>query len=142
MTHLVFVYGTLKEGFPNFHVNAGRRVAGEFVTAQSYPLYVIGSHPVPWLVDRAGEGHRVRGQVFAVDDATLARMDELELVDHPDWYARRTIDVVRRDDPGRTPLRVFVYFGSEARLATTPIHLGPIAEYTMEHARAYRDGDL
>ncbi len=40
--HRVFVYGTLKEGFRNFHVNRGTRLPGEFVTEQAFPLYVIG----------------------------------------------------------------------------------------------------
>ncbi|WP_285414832.1 hypothetical protein [Variovorax sp. efr-133-TYG-130] len=34
MTDLVFVFGTLKEGFPNFTTNRGKRVAGEFVTVE------------------------------------------------------------------------------------------------------------
>jgi len=142
MTHLVFVYGTLKEGYPNFRVNTGRRVPGEFVTVEAWPLYVVGDIRVPWLVERPGEGHRVHGQVFAVDDETLARMDELELVDQPDWYTRRTIDVALRDDPAQTPLQVFVYFGSAARLSRVPVHAGPIADYTPELARSYRDGDF
>ena len=34
MNH-VFVYGTLKQGFANFHVNGGQRVPGRFVTVPS-----------------------------------------------------------------------------------------------------------
>jgi len=34
----VFVCGTLKDGFPNFHVNRGRRVPGEYRAEQRYPL--------------------------------------------------------------------------------------------------------
>ena len=42
MAHLVFVFGTLKEGFPNFRINKGIRVVGEFVTVQRFPLHLIG----------------------------------------------------------------------------------------------------
>ena len=38
----LFVYGSLKEGFPNFHVNQGRRVPGEFRTVRPHPLYLVG----------------------------------------------------------------------------------------------------
>lgn len=139
--HRVFVYGTLKEGFPNFHVNRGLRVPGDFVTLQAYPLYIVGRSPVPWLVDRPGQGHPVRGQVFEVDDATLVAMDELEMVDQPGWYTRASIRV-RAADAQAAPVDVFVYFGSVQRLDAVPVHRGPIAEYTLADAAAYRDGDL
>jgi hypothetical protein len=31
----------LKQGFPNFHVNQGQRLPGEFRTMRSCPLYLI-----------------------------------------------------------------------------------------------------
>ena len=142
MTDLVFVYGTLKEGFPNFHANLGSRVPGEFETAQAYPLYIIGDSRVPWLVDRPGEGQPVAGQLYRVDAPALALMDELEQVDHPGWYARRTIAVRPRGRPEGEAAEAFVYFGSTARLADTTIHEGPIAEYRAAQARGYRDGGL
>ncbi len=142
MVHRVFVYGTLKDGFPNFHVNRGARVAGAFATVDAYPLYVIGACHVPWLVDRAGEGHPVLGQVFEVDDAGLAEMDALELVDQPGWYRRAGILVRRHPEAGGEPLPVFVYFGDPERLREKAVHLGPIPEYLADHAVLYQDGDL
>ena len=41
MTHLVFVFGTLKEGFPNFATNRGVRVPGAFTTKYRYPPLCI-----------------------------------------------------------------------------------------------------
>ena len=142
MKHRVFVYGTLKEGFPNFHVNRGARLAGEFVTVEAYPLYVLGRCPVPWLVERPGEGHPVRGQVFEVDDATLASMDELEMESVPGWYVRRRIGVRPAGLPRAAPIEAFVYFGCASRLGEVPVHCGPIAEYTLADAAGYRDGEL
>lgn len=142
MTDLVFVYGTLKEGFPNVHVNLGSRVPGEFETVQAYPLYIVGDSRVPWLVDRPGNGQRVVGQLYRVDARALALMDELEQVDEPGWYARRTIVVRPLGQPNGEAVEAFVYFGSEATLAGTTIHEGPIAEYTARQARGYRDGGL
>ena len=66
MEHLVFVFGTLKEGFPNFGVNRGARVPGEFRTCAAYPLYLVGERHSPWLVEAPHTGFRVTGQVFRV----------------------------------------------------------------------------
>lgn len=142
MSHRVFVYGTLKEGFPNFRVNRGARVPGEFVTVVAFPMYVIGRCAVPWLVDRPGEGHVVRGQVFEVDDATLAAMDELEMVSVPGWYARRPVRVRPAGASDGSAVDAFVYFGSADRLADVVVHRGPIAEYTLADAADYTDGEL
>jgi gamma-glutamylaminecyclotransferase len=142
MTALVFVYGTLKEGFPNFHVNLGSRVPGEFETVQAYPLFIVGDSRVPWLVDRPGEGQPVAGELYRVGGAELALMDELEQVDEPGWYARRTIAVRPRGQPDGEGAEAFVYFGNAARLLDTMVHEGPMAEYTARQARGYRDGGL
>ena len=75
MPHLIFVLGTLKQGCRNFHVNRGRRVGGDVVTIAPYPLYGIGPRHLPWLLDRPGQGQPVVGQLFEVDDDTLAAMD-------------------------------------------------------------------
>ena len=61
MSQLVFVFGTLKQGFPNFATNKGARVAGDFMTVERYPLYLVGERYSPWLVDAAGKGERVVG---------------------------------------------------------------------------------
>ena len=74
MPHLIFVLGTLKQGFRNFHVNRGRRVGGDVVTIAPYPLYGIGPRHLPWLLDRPGQGQPVVGPLFEVDDDTLAAM--------------------------------------------------------------------
>ena len=134
--HRVFVYGTLKEGFRNFHVNRGVRVPGEFITEQAHPLYVIGEFGLPWLVHEPSHGKPVLGQLFEVDDEALAAMDVLERVNDADWYTRRTLTV--RPVGGGEPLQALAYFGSPARLATDPIHHGPLGEYTLAHQALYR----
>jgi gamma-glutamylaminecyclotransferase len=134
--HCVFVYGTLKQGFRNFHVNRGRRVGDAFVTAQPYPLYVIGPFGLAWLVHEPGRGHTVHGQVFEVDDAGLAEMDRLERVNDADWYTRRALEV--RPRKGGAALTALAYFGSAARLARETVHHGPLAEYTETHQALYR----
>lgn len=135
---LVFVYGTLKQGHRNAHVNAGVRIPGEFVTVESFPLYLIGPWYLPWLVASPGQGEHVVGQLYEVDDAALARMDALERITEPDWYARAEIAVLPRGDARAPAQRAWIYFGSASRLQNEVVHLGPLAEYTLDLAARYR----
>jgi gamma-glutamylaminecyclotransferase len=135
----VFVFGTLKEGFPNFHVNRGRRVPGDFVTVQAYPLYLIGERRSPWMLDQPGVGLHVHGQVFEVDDAALAQMDVLERVGEPDGYRRVHVEVAVAGEPGAAVLDVFAYLKNPAEFPPVAADaLGPLAEYTPAHAALYR----
>ena len=133
--HRIFVFGTLKEGFCNFHVNRGRRIAGDFVTVERYPLVILGGENLPWLVPTAGQGHQVVGQLFEVDDAMLAEMDRLERVDEPLWYRRVAISVQPRE--GGDTSTASVYFGNPERMALETVHAGPVPEYTQALAAAY-----
>lgn len=135
MTHPVFVYGTLKQGFPNFHINHGERVGGEFLTTQAYPLYIVGERRLPWLLNQPGQGHPVVGQLYHVDDRALAAMDVLERVADPGWYSRERIVLQPRE--GGPAVEAWVYFGSAERLQTETAHAGPLAEYTTAHATSY-----
>jgi gamma-glutamylaminecyclotransferase len=131
----IFVFGTLQEGHRNFHINRGRRVGGDWVTAQPLPLYVIGPYRLPWLLNRPGQGVPVIGEVYEVDDAALADMDRLERLDDPLWYERRRIAVRPLDAPASVPAEeVWVYFGSEAGFADQTVHTGPIDQYTLSMA--------
>lgn len=141
MPTLVFVYGTLKQGFRNAHVNTGVRVPGEFVSVQRYPLYVIGPYHLPWLVDEAGEGEPVLGQLYEVDEAGLARMDQLERITESDWYRRGEIVVRRAEAADAELLTAMVYFGSARRLETETVHLGPVPAFTAAHAALHRAGE-
>jgi HAD superfamily hydrolase (TIGR01509 family) len=138
MAHLVFVFGTLKEGFPNFAVNKGKRVPGAFRTLDRFPLYLVGERHVPWMLDLRGEGERVVGEVYEVDDAALAAMDALERVGHPDGYRRVAIPV----EGGGGVAEVFAYLKFAPHLVRSEARLGPIEEYTLDHARLYRSRSM
>ena len=140
MAHLIFVYGTLKEGFCNFHVNRGRRVDGDYATVQAHALYILGPRHLPWLVQQPGQGGPVVGQLFEVDDTTLTDMDRLERITDPMWYRREALAV--RPVEGGTERTVWVYMGSLERMAVEAIHAGPVPEYTAELAAAYPLGFL
>ena len=140
MKHRIFVFGTLQTGHRNFHINRGTLVGGQYVTAQPHPLYVIGPHRLPWLLNRPGQGLPVIGQLFEVDAATLADMDVLERLDDPLWYERRHISVRPHAaggaaGPAGAPAeQVWVYFGSEAGFADQDVHAGPLDHYSLSVA--------
>jgi len=132
----VFLFGTLKQGFPNSGTNKGSRIPGEFVTRNRYPLYLVGERHSPWLVLSEGEGFQVRGQVFMVDEATLSDMDCLERTHVADGYRRIRVPVYSESSNGE--MQVFVYVKTPQQLEGMLIQLGPIAEYELEHATLYR----
>ena len=134
MVH-VFVFGTLKEGFPNFEINRGARVHGTFRTRVRWPLYLVGERHSPWMLDTRGVGHQVRGQVFEVTDEVLAAMDRLERIDEPDGYRRVRIEVLPEEGEG---FEAHAYLIPAALLTPELPRIGPLAEYTLEHARLYR----
>jgi len=134
---LVFVFGTLKQGFPNFGTNAGERLAGEFVTVQPHPLFLVGDRHSPWMLASPGQGLAVHGQVFGVDEAALARMDVLERTGEADGYQRVRLQVRDTRAPAAA-LDVWAYLKDPDQLRPQDIRLGPLAEYTLAHAALYR----
>jgi len=92
---LAFVYGTLKKGFSNHWliedaVGAGHaQFLGAARTKQRYPL-VCGPFQVPFLLNMASSGVHVKGELYAVDQAALALLDELEGVSKG-HYERRPV---------------------------------------------------
>lgn len=140
MQSLVFVYGTLKEGFPNFPYNPGRRVAGTYRTRQPFPFYVVqlsDEDRAPWLMNNPGQGIQVSGQVFEVDAATLQAMDVFEEVGLPTGYVRVELELEPVDQAGAM-LRAHVYMKEEHQMVECLVIEGPFAEYTPELAVGYR----
>jgi gamma-glutamylaminecyclotransferase len=110
MMHRVFVYGTLKRGFSNHDLLKGCEFVGRATTMSTYKMIEIG-FPV---IMPDPEGKPVAGEVYAVDDETLARLDQLEREGRA--YDRKLIDVTLPLAGGeRLPARAFIYVGREDR---------------------------
>jgi gamma-glutamylaminecyclotransferase len=93
----VFVYGTLKRGFPYHDVAMkGQAFVGVYRTCQAFPLVICGRWFSPIVIAEPGVGHRVLGELFLVGDGSLARLDEFEGVRFPDGYRRISIDIENR----------------------------------------------
>jgi gamma-glutamylaminecyclotransferase len=138
---LLFVFGTLKQDFPNAATNRGRRVGGVFRTLDRLPLLLMGERHVPWMIDSPGLGERVAGELYEVDASALAAMDALERVGEPDGYQRKTVRV-QADAPGdATVVQAQVYMKRADQVIESDVQLGPLAEYALEHAKLYRRRD-
>lgn len=105
---LVFVYGTLLAGEPNHRYLKHARLIAEGVTRPGFTLYDLGAFP--GLV--RGGRHAVPGEVYEVDEPTLAAMDQLE--GHPDFYCRSAITLT-------TGISVETYLLTEPQVAGRPI---------------------
>jgi gamma-glutamylaminecyclotransferase len=103
MKHLIFVYGTLKKGFPNHdrYMRSAEKL-GNYRTAENYPLVLIGKRYVPCMINAPGEGQQIEGELYEVDDDCLKKLDVLERIKEPDGYRRFKISlksIAERDGP-------------------------------------------
>ncbi|EGZ24196.1 hypothetical protein PHYSODRAFT_359204 [Phytophthora sojae] len=97
---LVFVYGTLKTGLYNYttyllpaiELGKASLVGAGRTTNEEFHMVLDDQAFYPCLYRAPTEGYRVDGEVYSVDDDTLAALDVLEEVDD-DLYARNEIDV-------------------------------------------------
>lgn len=94
--HLLFVYGTLKSGEPNNDIltdqkNGVCNLIGKAKTIEKWPLVIASRFNIPFLLYAENKGKHVIGELYLVDDAMLAKVDELEC--HPTYYERQEKDV-------------------------------------------------
>ena len=99
----VFVYGTLKKGFPNHHYlrNGNASFVGRGFTKKRFALYV---DLFPYVYPQEEVSH-IHGEVYLVDNHTLERLDMLE--EHPHWYKREKTKIVLEDG---AEIEAFIYF--------------------------------
>jgi len=135
----VFVFGTLRKGYPNHALNSATLIDAACSTAQAYPLYLVGARFSPWLIDDPENGVRVQGELYRVTKDELATMDALERVQFSDGYQRRQISIV--DSAGITQ-PADCYLKTRQQLAGADIHMGPLASYQKQHAALYKKRTL
>ena len=115
INHTVFVYGTLKSGYGNNTLLYGSEFMGKAQTVDRYPMVVDA---LPFVLEDKGEGHRISGEVYVVDDDHLKRLDQLE--GHPIAYRRRQVPVEMQD--GGTEVTAWLYFypHADTRMRSLP----------------------
>lgn len=135
---LVFVYGTLKKGFPNHdRYMSQMRLVGTFRTRERYRLVLNGDRYSPCMIAGAGQGRHVEGEVYEVDRSGLAWMDRLERVDHSDGYQRHRIRVDPVDGSPSETCEAQVYL--KAPDGVDDPRSETLTAYTPDHAGRYRN---
>ncbi|MBA4189032.1 MAG: gamma-glutamylcyclotransferase [Planctomycetaceae bacterium] len=92
-TTILFVYGTLKRGLRNHHRLSDQEFLGEAVTEARYRVIDLG--PYPGLIVDAVNGLAVPGELWAVNERSLAELDAFENV--PVLFTRDPITIAGRE---------------------------------------------
>ena len=123
---LVFVFGTLKKGFPLHNRGLSEaRLIGAYRTQERFPLVIAGPWFAPMMFNEPGEGHHILGEVYQVDVAQLATLDRIESVGKP-GNCRLTIDLEAASSGGR--VSAFGYMKSR-EIAQGIYHSGYLESY-------------
>mmetsp|Transcript_7602 Transcript_7602/g.12300 ORF Transcript_7602/g.12300 Transcript_7602/m.12300 type:complete len:341 (+) Transcript_7602:2278-3300(+) len=132
MSHVVFVYGTLKRGFYNHQFLARckqTRFVGEGITRNEFYLSVGGPNLIPYLQrPQTGlEGKLVKGEVYLVGDDMLNKLDVIE--DVPRHYVRKVVAVDIQQGTDLVEKECFIYVKSEYDAAL--LENGLLDEYDL-----------
>lgn len=102
MNQLLFVYGTLKQGFDNHNLMKGSYFIGTGRTAEKYAMY---KHVVPYVL-KGQPITPIHGEVYSVHQSLLETLDIFE--GNPVWNCREQVDVIL-DADGST-VSAWMYF--------------------------------
>jgi gamma-glutamylaminecyclotransferase len=99
---LIFVYGSLKNGYALHYLLTGQKCLGTAVTKPLYRLFDLGTYPgmVEWPA-----GLSVTGEVYQVDRICLEQLDEAEGT-ADGLYARRPVQL----EPPLDSTMVYAWF--------------------------------
>lgn len=104
--HLVFVYGSLKQGFHNHNLLKYETYLGKAKTFNKYPL-IEETETFPALLERSGWGFQIYGELYEVASITLEKLDKLE--SHPEYFKRKEIAI----EYNNQVVKAFCYFKAE-----------------------------
>ena len=97
MLHKLFVYGSLKQGFGNHDFLESSKYLGTYDTSDAnYRMISMGSYPGVVELDGQDEHCYILGELYEVDDDTLARVDRLE--GNGSFYTRKIVELSETDD--------------------------------------------
>ena len=106
---LILVYGSLLSGERNHGYLQHAQLIGKGITLPHFELLDLGSYPAMVLDGTTA----IHGEIYAVDDDTLARLDRLE--GHPHYFVRAHITLQGPDE-----LEVWVYVMRREILTAKP----------------------
>jgi gamma-glutamylaminecyclotransferase len=124
----VFVYGTLKRGFPLHNEGlAGAIFLGAYRTVEPYPMLIAGPRYAPMMLDQPGRGLQVSGELYEVSRDRLEKLDALESVGVPGNERGRLL--IERLDGGAS-LEVDAFFKGEE--LARPAHSRWLTTYALD----------
>jgi len=135
-TFKVFVFGTLKEGFPNFYLNKGIKQNGAYKTLKNYLFYLMGERHTPCVFEQKNQGEAIMGELYTVNKQQLDVLDSLERTHEPDGYIRTLIDIQQCENDEN--IKAYIYLKSANQIQPSDIKLGPINHYTLKHTELYQ----
>lgn len=107
--HLLFVYGTLKNGFKNNFYLHNAKYIGDAITTKDFAIVYDGK--LPYLLHMNKElALRVKGELFKLNGEQLRLLDIIE--GHPSWYTRELITVYI----DKSKVTAYTYFLNEKEL--------------------------
>jgi gamma-glutamylcyclotransferase (GGCT)/AIG2-like uncharacterized protein YtfP len=122
-TPYVFVYGTLMEGFGNNRLLKDSSLIENATTEDGYVLVANG---IPYLLEDQGKSY-VHGEIYKVNEKTLENLDTLE--GHPNWYARKVINVVTEQGDR---LKAWAYFMPKKPNGVVVVESGDYREHVKQ----------
>ncbi len=118
MKTFIFVYGTLRQNYHNHAYLNTANFLGEAKTQDKFVMHVNGR--IPFVSGSQSISH-ILGEVYEVDDLTLARLDELEgcypisnnpiRFDSKSWYTRKQVAIQFSD--WDKVISVWMYFNEK-----------------------------
>jgi len=132
----IFVFGTLKEGFPNFYLNKGIKQSGEFITENNYLFYLVGERHTPCIYEHENKGEAILGELYLVNNDQLSVLDTLERTHEEGGYIRTLINIQNINSKQKSEAYIYLKLASQINLSD--IKLGPINRYTLKHTELYQ----
>ena len=93
--NIIFVYGTLKRGFPLHLVLEESKFLGMATSVYKYPMIANKFGTYPFLIDLKGKGNYIKGEIFEITNEVFSELDKIEGV--PNLFVRAFIDVHTND---------------------------------------------
>ena len=119
MHQLLFVYGTLKQGFHNHSLMKGASLIGTGHTVERYAMY---KHVVPSVI-KGKPISPIQGEIYLIHQSVLDMLDLFE--GNPVWNFREQVEVILDADGRR--FSAWMYFNDIA-----DGELIPTGVYTMD----------
>jgi len=93
MSHLIFVYGTLKGGHSREGALSDQRYIGVARTTDNYALFDLSGFPgLIHAKPEIASGRKIYGELYEVSDDCIDRLDQIEGVAH-EMYSRELINL-------------------------------------------------